>query len=347
MTISNSSIIKKIILIFLVITGLYYGKDFLMPIFIGGVLATLFLPISSWLEKKKIPKAIAVLLCMLALLFIFAGISAIIGWQLNSLSHSYPKIKQQGIERFVQIQEYIFTQLGISKIYQMQILRENQPSYINIGQVLINSFTGIFTSAGFTMVHFFCLLYYRDHIHQFILKLTPITEQKEMKLIMFGTAKISQQYLIGLAKMIVCLWVMYGIGFGIIGVKNALLFALLCGLLEIIPYIGNITGTILTVFVAAAEGAGLPLLAGIIVVYMTVQFIQGWMLEPLIVGTQVKLNPYATITALVLGQLVWGIPGLFLAIPLTAMIKIICDHYEPLKPYGFLIGEIKEKDIPK
>lgn len=129
--------------------------------------------------------------------------------------------------------------------------------------------------------------------------------EKRWKSSFFGTAKISQQYLIGLATMIVCLWNMFGFGFSIIGVKNALLFAILCGLLEIVPYIGNITGTILTVFVAAVQGATLPLLEGIICIYLIVQFIQGWILEPLILGTQVKINPYTTITALVIWKLVW------------------------------------------
>ena len=73
-----------------------------------------------------------------------------------------------------------------------------------------------------------------------------------------------------------------------------------------------------------------------------IQFIQGWVLEPLILGPQVKINPLFTIIALVVGELVWGISGIFLAIPLTAMIKIVCDHIEPLKPYGFLIGEVED-----
>ncbi|HLC83420.1 MAG TPA: AI-2E family transporter, partial [Bacteroidia bacterium] len=78
--------------------------------------------------------------------------------------------------------------------------------------------------------------------------------------------------------------------------------------------------------------------------YGMVQFIQGWVLEPLIVGSEVKINPLFTIIALVIGGLIWGIPGIFLAIPLIAMLKIVFDHIEPLKPYGFLIGEIQSKN---
>jgi predicted PurR-regulated permease PerM len=156
-----------------------------------------------------------------------------------------------------------------------------------------------------------------------------------------SAANISQQYLLGISKMIVLLWIMYGIGFGLLGVENALFFAVLCGLLEIIPYVGNIIGTTLTLVVAAVHGADLSMLGGIVLVYGVVQVIQGWILEPLILGPQVKINPLFTIFALVLGELLWGISGMILAIPMIAMFKIVCDHIEPLKPYGFLIGEIE------
>jgi predicted PurR-regulated permease PerM len=193
-------------------------------------------------------------------------------------------------------------------------------------------------------VYFAFLLYYRNHIKNFLLKLVKPSKQEEMKQVIYNATNVSQQYLLGLSKMIILLWIMYGIGFSAIGVENAIFFAILCGLLEIVPYVGNITGTILTVLVSAIHGANPSMLGGIIVVYGIVQLIQGWLLEPLILGPQVKINPLFTIIVLVLGQLLWGIPGIILAIPLTAIFKIICDHIESLKPYGFLIGEIS---VPK
>jgi predicted PurR-regulated permease PerM len=118
------------------------------------------------------------------------------------------------------------------------------------------------------------------------------------------------------------------------------MFAILCGLLEIIPYIGNLTGTLLTLLVAAVNGANVTMLGSIVIVYSSVQLIQGWILEPLIVGPQVKINPFTTILALVIGELIWGIPGIFLAIPVIAMLKIVFDHIDSLRPFGLLIGEI-------
>jgi predicted PurR-regulated permease PerM len=96
------------------------------------------------------------------------------------------------------------------------------------------------------------------------------------------------------------------------------------------------------VLVAAANGVGFPVLAGIVFTYGMVQFIQGWILEPLILGPHVKINPLATIIALVIGEILWGIPGIVLAIPMTAVLKIVCDQIPSLQPYGFLIGTIED-----
>jgi len=203
----------------------------------------------------------------------------------------------------------------------------------------------VFLNFFLTLVYIFGLLYYRGHIKKFLLMLAIPSNRIEMEKVIYRVAKVSQQYLLGLSKMIVCLWIMYSIGFSILGVKNAFFFAILCGLLEIVPFIGNITGTTITVLVSAVQGASLPILFGIVVTYGIVQFIQGWVLEPLIVGSQVKINPLFTIIALVIGELIWGIAGIFLAIPLMAMFKIVCDHVESLKPYGFLIGKIETVNL--
>lgn len=344
MTTSLTSVIKKLLVLFLIFSGLYFAKDFLIPLCIGGILATLFLPFCNWLEKKKLPKGITVFVCFLALSLLISVLILLLGYKVSELINDIAVLKQKCIETGTQIQKYIFSNLNISINEQFEILKNEQPSYANMMQIMIGSITSFLSSFILVLVYFVFLLYYRNHIKNFVVQLTAKSQQIEMQEIIQKVTLVSQQYLLGLSKMIFILWIMYGIGFGIIGVENAIFFAILCGLLEIVPFVGNITGTILTVFVAAIHGANFELLGGIVIVYGIVQLIQGWILEPLILGPQVKINSLFTIIALVLGQLLWGIPGIILAIPLTAMFKIVCDHIEPLKPYGFLIGETQ---IPK
>ena len=341
MTTSISSVIKKLALLFLIFAGLYFAKDFLMPLCIGGILATLFLPFCNWMENKKILKSLSVFVCLISFLLIVFIIISVLGFKISELISDLELIKQHAIEIGIAIQKYIFDNLNISIADQFIILKNEQPSYSNIMQLFLGSVAYVFATTILVLVYFVFLLYYRNHIKNFLIKITQRDQQEEMQQVIFSATHISQQYLLGLSKMIFLLWIMYGIGFSIIGVENAIFFAILCGLLEIIPYVGNITGTILTILFAAINGGNPTLIGGIIITYGIVQLIQGWILEPLILGPQVKINPLFTIIVLVLGQLLWGIPGVILAIPLTAMLKIICDHIEPLKPYGFLIGEIE------
>ncbi|MCC6371758.1 MAG: AI-2E family transporter [Bacteroidia bacterium] len=335
------SSIKKLLFLFLLFTGLFYAKEFLIPLTIGGVMATLFLPFCKWLEAKAIPRFVAVLLCVLILLSGIAAIFALLGWQISELSNDLNLIKEKAIHTLENVQLFIFDKLGVSVIKQSQIIKSEQPSVSHVMQLIGGSVAFVITNFILTLAYVFLFLYYHSHLLEFVVRLSDPLKRDEVKVMLSRVTKVSQQYLLGLSKMIACLWIMYGIGFSVLGVKNALFFAFLCGLLEIVPFIGNITGTLLTLLMAAVQGASTPLLLGIAGTYGVVQFIQGWVLEPLILGPQVKINPLFTILALVLGQLVWGIAGMFLAIPIIAMIKIMCDHIEVLKPFGFLIGELE------
>lgn len=343
MKISASSGLKKLLLLFLFIAGLYFAREFLIPLSVGAVVATLFLPLCRWMEHKKTPRGLAVIFCLLILLLLLSGIGIILSHQISTLSNDFSILRERSIELINEVQKYIFAHSGISIEKQNQELIKQQPAIALFLKEIAISLPSLLTNLILTLVYILFLLYYRSHIKQFILKFSSDSQRSEMEKVIDSVGHVSQQYLLGLSKMIVCLWVMYGVGFSLLGVKNALFFAFLCGLLEIVPFIGNLTGTTITVLVAGVHGGSFLMLAGIIGTYAVIQFIQGWVLEPLIVGSEVKINPLFTIIALVIGGLLWGLPGIFLAIPLMAMLKIVCDHIEPLKPYGFLIGAIESK----
>lgn len=333
------SFTKKLLLLSLIAAGLYFGKGFLIPLLIGTIIATFFLPFCKWLEGKKVPRLLAPLFCLFIILIFIAGIVALLSWQFSAIAEDAAMLKERIREAFDNAQQYIYNVIDISKAEQTKMLKNEQSSVAKAIPAVLGSLAYIFTNFILVLVYIYLLLYYRIHILNFILKLTRPGQRNEVQDVVYKAANVSQQYLLGLAKMIGCLWVMYSIGFAIAGVDNFIFFAILCGLLEIVPYIGNITGTSLTVLVSAVQGESNTTLIGIMITYGIIQFIQGWVLETVIVGPQVKINALFTILALVLGELIWGIPGVVLAIPLTGMLKIVYDHVETLKPYGFLLGE--------
>lgn len=342
MNVSSSSMLRRILLTFLLVAVLYFGKEFLMPLAIGGILSTLFLPFCGWLVKKRLPNGLAVLVCFFVLISFIVLMISLLGWKIADLMANVDLIKEKATESYLQVQEYIFEKSGVSVEEQRKILKEEKPSFSNIIQITFGSISTFLANAILALLYFVFLLYSREHLRNFFLKLVPSTQKTEMRQILGSVAKVSQQYLLGLFKMIVCLWIMYAIGFSIIGIEGFLFFAILCGFLEMIPYIGNMTGVSLTILISVLHGADTSMVIGIVIVYVLVQSIQGWFLGPLILGPQVKINPLFSVIALVIGQILWGIPGVILAIPLLAMVKIVCDHIEPLHPISFLIGEVED-----
>ncbi|MGZ8541855.1 MAG: AI-2E family transporter [Chitinophagaceae bacterium] len=334
-----------LLLIFLVVAGLWFAKPFLIPVCFGALLAMLFLPLSRWLERKKIPKGLAILLCILLLLSIITTIILVISWQVTDLTSEVTDIENRVRKMVAEIEQSITNRFGIpakqqEKIWQQQAQNSTAMGILsNIGSAAM----GLLVDFILCMVYIFLFMYYRTRIKKFILQLIPDRQKENAQQVIHDIQKVTQQYLTGIGLMMLCLWVMYSIGFSIVGVKYAVFFAILCGLLEIVPFIGNLTGNLLTILMVIIQGGGPGMVLAVLVTYAIVQFLQTYFLEPLVVGAEVNINPLSTILILVLGELIWGIPGMILAIPLLGIVKIICDHIEPLKPFGFLIGHDKKK----
>lgn len=307
----------------------------------------LLLPLSKWFEAKGLNRIISATFCVILLLSILITLVFLLSWQASGISEN---IAQIGIRLEVisnDIRQFIADNLGVSTDKQTEWISnqhsESQRSAIGIAGNLIGSIMGIVLDTILVFVYLFLFLLYRTHLKQFILMLVPRNEQQETEKIISDAGKVSQKYISGLGMMIVVLWIMYGIGFSIVGVESALFFAVLCGLLEIVPFIGNLTGTTLTALMVISQGGSNGMLIGVIFTYLFVQFVQTYLLEPLIVGSVVNINPLFTIIVIVLMEIVWGVAGMILAIPILGIIKIFCDHIDPLKPFGFLIGKNDSK----
>ena len=339
--------VRVLFIITLLVVILVYGKGFLVPITFAVLLSMLMLPMVKWLERKGVNKAVAAIAALLVILTFFAALGVFIGWQVSDLMSDASKIEQQVSAKYAQLRQLISDKLGISPQKQQQMIQQQQASSAGRMSGMITGFLSglgsFLTDAILVLVYIFLFIYYRAHLKRFLVRLVPEPDEAKAIIIVNNAQQVSQKYLTGLSLMIFTLWVLYGIGFSIVGVKNALFFAVLCGLLEIVPFVGNLTGTAVTIGASLAQGGGINMVLGILVVYGTIQFVQTYILEPLVVGAEVNINPLFTIIGLVAGEALWGIPGMILAIPLMGITKIVCDNVETLKPFGFLIGEERKK----
>jgi len=124
----------------------------------------------------------------------------------------------------------------------------------------------------------------------------------------------------------------------ILGVHYAILLGVLGAILNVLPYIGGIIAIALPVLIATITTNGFTTQLGIIIAYTIIQFIDNNILVPRIVSSQVKINALVSVIIVLLGGAVWGISGMFLSIPFIAVLKIIFDRVDGLKPWGKLLG---------
>ncbi|WP_121354197.1 AI-2E family transporter [Flavisolibacter nicotianae] len=339
--------LKLLLLLILLFLVLYFGKPFLVPVLIATFLSMLLVPLCTQLERK-LPRGLAALISVLILLSAVALIVYIVSTQVSNIAGNAEQIERNISEKVQKVEEFVTRSLGIPQQKQAQVIQEQQQESTGKISLLISGFFtslgGLFTNFIIVLVYIFLFLYFRDHFNQALLRIVPPKDKTNARTIVHDAQQVAQKYLTGLAIMIACLWVMYGIGFSAIGVRNALFYAVLCGLLEIVPFVGNLTGVSITVIMSLAQGSDLKMVLAIVITYAIVQFLQTYILEPLVVGRGISIHPVFTIVGIVGGEVLWGIPGMVLALPIMGVIKIICDHIEPLKPYGFLIGEERKRE---
>ncbi|WP_460982015.1 AI-2E family transporter [Spirosoma fluminis] len=334
------------IFLFLLFGGLYFAKVVLVPLAIGGLLATLFLPLSTRLERRGVSRPLASFICVCCFVVAVGGIILLLAWQSADLTRDLAGIEQRVTTFIDQARQFVSQKFGIGAEQQKAYMQKQSSSAAQLPGIVLNvmdSLLGITVDLVLVLVYTFLFLFLRRRIKNFLLRLVPASQQGETHKVIDESSQITQRYLIGTFTMTGMLWVLYGIGFSIVGVKHAIFLAILCGLLELIPFVGNLSGSLFTILVSLAQGGDSQLILGIVIVYGIVQFTQTYLLEPLIVGSQVSVNPLFTILVIVIGEAVWGIPGMILALPALGVVKIICDHVEPLKPYGYLIGQEEQK----
>jgi predicted PurR-regulated permease PerM len=343
-----SQTLRLLLLFILSAIILYFSQSVLIPLTFGGVLAMLLLPMSRWLENKGLHRGVSSAVSLVFFALMVIGLVLLLHWQIGDLLKDFSKLQDQLSNLLDQVKDYVRSQFGITNRQQQQILKEQQSGGMEkaagmaIGTLI--STLSLMVSAVLVLVYVFLFLYFRSHFKNFVVRLVSVENKPVAEKIMNLASQVTQKYLTGLGIMIVMLWVMYGIGFSIVGIKNAIFFAILCGILEIIPFAGNITGTSITVLIVFAQGGSIDMVAGVLITYAIVQFTQTYLLEPLVVGNQVNLNPLFTIVIIVIGEALWGISGMVLAIPLLGMFKVMCDHIEPLKPYAYLVGNQNAKE---
>ena len=215
-------------------------------------------------------------------------------------------------------------------------LVKNSASYLS---TFLSSAGNTLANIALVPIFVFFIMLYRDFFRHFFYRAFGSMRRVKIDQILSKIYAVVQGYLAGLFLVILIVAALNTLGLWLLGIDYALFFGILAAVLLLIPYIGIMIGSILPILFALITKDSALSALGVAGVFGFVQMLEGNFITPHIVGSKVSINPLAAMVALILGGQLWGIGGLVLALPLTAILKVVMDSVDGLKPYGFLLGD--------
>lgn len=339
---------QLLIFLFFLLIGLVYGKPYLTPILLGAFFSMLLLPLCERLEKYKVKRIFAIIICIIIFVSFVSLLVYFVIREMADFQESLPLLELNFYKKVFRIQEFLESNLGVEQRQQIEIVNNTLNRIVksigsHIANVLIIAVNFIFYFV-IIIVYVFLFLMFREKLKNFVLRLINNSSKEKTKVIINKITKVAQSYISGVFIVVLILSVMNTIGLMIFRIEHAIFFGVLAGFLNIIPYVGSVSGSLFPVIYAFLTKDSFLYPLGIGIMFLIIQSIESYILTPNITGAKVKLNPMATILALLLGAVVWGIIGMILFIPLAGVLKVVFDNISFLKPYGYLIGENDEKE---
>lgn len=336
----------SILLFYFLFSGISGARGILAPISTAVILMLVVLPVSNKLEGSGMKRSYSSLLTTFFLFLLSLGLLALLSFQVQSFIDDWPKVKEAMEPKVEQLQNFVFEHSNLNENDLPAAAENNLFSFQSSPTQAAKRAVAFFSrTIGFigtyllTLIYIFFLLNYRRHFKEFLLRLFPKEERSEVKRVVYKSAVITQDYLVGKLILMALLAVVYSIGLGISGVNNFILVSIIAALFTLIPYIGNIIGLVLAMAFGYLTSGELSVLVGVIITFSVAQFVESYVLQPYIVGDKVDLHPFFVIVGVVVGGALWGIIGMILAIPVLAIITIVLMHIPPLNPFGFLFSK--------
>lgn len=329
-----------VILLGLVIVVFILGvlRDILVPLAFATLIAILLNPLSARLERK-LHKIIAIIISMLIAVIAVAGLAFFLSSQIAHFFDNVDAMKQKFSELLVIIQRWLEQTFGIGAQKQMQMINEAaNGSKAIIGQTLSGAL-GVLSVVFLIPVYTFLIMLYKTLILNFLYEVFSEENQQKVGEIISETKAAIQSYIVGLLIETGIVAVMNSCALLILGVQNAILIGVIGAILNLLPYIGGIIAIALPVLMATLTTDGFTTQLLIIAAYALIQFIDNNILVPRIVSSKVQINALVSIVIVLLGASLWGVPGMFLSIPFIAVLKIVFDRIDGLKPWGKILGD--------
>jgi predicted PurR-regulated permease PerM len=337
----------NLISIALIVTALVYGKTLLLPFFFAILFANLLLPIVKWLSRKGFNRVFSILPPLVLSVIVLITIIVLLSNQIAVFFEDLPTLREKSQELISTFQNWVKEHVHIAVNKQNQYIEETKENLKDqapkIVGVTFASLFGIIAYSTLIPIYTFLLLYYRGILKTFLIKVFTNGSKEQVKEVLDESTTVAQAYMTGLLIETTIVFTLNVTGFLILGIQYPVFLALLAALLNLIPYVGILVANVICMVTTLISSDNISDVIWVGVTLALVQFFDNNFGMPLIVGTKVRINALVTILGVLLGGMLGGVPGMFLAIPGLAFLKVLFDKVPELNAWGILLGDEPSK----
>lgn len=337
---------KLLFIIALICFVLVWGSNLFIPILIGGFIAFALVPANKWLERKRVPRIVAIIITLLSFIGVIGLFGYLVSIQLADLTKNLPNLESKLDNLIDKLHVFVEKSFGLNIKEQNSLLQDGLKNAGSFLRSFLLSTSGVLAIIIQIPIYVFLFLLYRNNFKNFLTSYFPVRKSNKKNWIE-QIKKVIQGYVSGLLLVIVIIAALNTTGLLILGIPYAIFFGVFSAMLTIIPFIGNFIGCALPVLMALITKDNAWYAVGVIGLYVVVQFLEGNLITPRIMGNKVSINALAAIIALLIGGKLLGIAGMIIAIPAMGVLKVILTNSDKLKPFTLLMDEVDQKFNPE
>ncbi len=328
---------------------MYATQTVLVPLLFAILIAISLYPLARLFERLRLGKATAAILSVIVAIAVIYALGWFIVHQSIIIGKDASAITNKVMSVLDRAQIWLENSFGIQRTEVMDQLREQGDKMMSnagtMASATFGSIGNVLAGAVLVPLFSFFLLYYRDFFRVFFFKAFRSVPHAKVHETLNKIYYVVQSYLLGLVTVMGIVAILNTVGLMVMGIEYAWFFGTLASLLMLLPYIGIAIGSILPALFALAVKDSAWYAVGVVAWFQVVQFLEGNIITPNIVGSKVSINPLMAIIAILLGGMLFGLSGLILALPLTATIKVVFDAIPSMQAFGFLIGEPEKEHL--
>ncbi|GAA4462635.1 AI-2E family transporter [Nemorincola caseinilytica] len=328
-----------VVLLFIILRA---AAGIFIPLLFALLVAIMLLPLNNFFETRlRLGRSASPLLCVTLAIAVMGIFLYFVSTQLAIFLQDIPALQVRLTGLFDTIQLWLSSKMKVSAGQQTEYIGKTLERVMEmIGSSASNLLlyvSGTLLLLVFVFLFTFFILYYRRLLMRFLLALFGERNGAQVQEVVMGTRNMINAYIVGLVVEMVLVGVFSCALLLLMNVHYPFLLGIMVAIFNVIPYVGFYSAMVITMLVTFANSnMNMALQAG--GVLFALHLVDANVLFPRIMGRRMRVNPFVTIVAVIIGQYLWGVPGMFLSVPVAGTVNLVCESVGRFKVWSILMG---------